>query len=181
MLSLVYEYMNQESLFDYLTLERKKYLVKYDNGNLIEEKIDSIENTTINIDKNCSKHTESSLVLDSGLEMWYGYWKSIDLLTRLQFAIDAARGIKCLHSHNIIHRDINTKNLLVTKYQYMVKYNGKCECGIIEAIWMRKIQHTGKQTIGAKMLEPRVQHKWQKQQLNQLHHNEKKLLLLHQW
>ena len=36
-----------------------------------------------------------------------------------EFGNAAARGIKCLHLHDIIHRDVSTKNLLVTKYQNM--------------------------------------------------------------
>lgn len=42
------------------------------------------------------------------------YLQSIDLCTRLQFALDAAKGILFLHEHHIIHRDINTRNFLVT-------------------------------------------------------------------
>ena len=44
------------------------------------------------------------------------YYNQVSLKTRVQFALDAARGIKKIHDFNVIHRDINGRNLLVTKY-----------------------------------------------------------------
>ncbi|KAL8140803.1 hypothetical protein V2J09_006824 [Rumex salicifolius] len=47
--------------------------------------------------------------------------RNLDRRVAVDFALDIARGIECLHAHGIIHRDLKPENLLLTEDHKMVK------------------------------------------------------------
>ncbi|GBC10313.1 hypothetical protein RclHR1_09510004 [Rhizophagus clarus] len=48
------------------------------------------------------------------------YFKTLQWSDKIRMASDIVRGLKCLHSSHIIHRDLHAKNILVSNHKLMI-------------------------------------------------------------